>query len=70
MPTDEKFIEFLWNIKEHCTFIRDKHEGCKNCRFFQLGKAPLCQFRMLADRLSESTPKYWDMEEIERVIRL
>lgn len=67
--TDEKVIEWLKKIKESCQKLRDS-KGCLQCKFFHFRNGrPYCQFRMLADRLSLS-PKNWDMDEIERIIRL
>ena len=60
--TDEKFIELLRKIKEHC----EKQCKCCDCKFYANGE---CQIMFLAIELSEP-PSAWDMEEIERIIRL
>lgn len=62
MMTDEKFIEWLRKIKEHC----NNRERCSGCVFdSECG----CIFIALAMELCD-TPNDWDMEEIERIIRL
>lgn len=67
--TDEKVIEWLRKIKEHCKKL-SASEGCGQCKFFYLKNGrPYCQFRMLAGQFCLS-PKNWSMEEIERIIRL
>lgn len=66
MPTDEKFIELLRKIKENC--IRQKPEnGCPNCPF---AIKTHCQVDKLVDELFKTSPYEWNMEEIERIIRL
>ena len=62
--TDEQFIEWLWKIQEHC----DKHE-CEKC-IFCLNEDRDCQIEKLTKLLNWSFPNQWDMEEIERIIRL
>lgn len=60
---DEKFIEWLWKIKELC-----KNTKCKNCPFsIEYG---CCQIDDLVDVLQADSPRDWNMEEIERIIRL
>ena len=63
MPTDEQFIELLGKINKFCKATPDC-DGCK----FDCG-ADGCAFEVLADALSEM-PCNWNMEEIERIIRL
>ena len=63
MPTDEKFIEFLWKINKHC---ESYGLSCSGCKFYVNDD---CQISCLADELKE-TPMAWDMKEIERIIRL
>lgn len=69
MPTDEKFIEWLSEISVHC-FMQ---LNCKCCRFYHAEADPsgeyCCVIRSLATRLSKA-PSEWNMEVIERIIRL
>ena len=62
MPTDEKFIELLRKIKEHCINI----EKCQKCTFWT---GERCQISMLAESL-DTVPCDWEMEETERIIHL
>lgn len=72
MPTDEKFIEWLRKIKEYC----EKQCNCSNCPFSIKEKneydveVDSCQVETLAFNLYIEPPNDWDMEEIERIIRL
>ena len=63
MMTDEQFIEWLRKIKEFC-----QNTTCTNCPF-GIGYG-CCQIRYLLDELQANSPLDWDMEEIERIIRL
>ena len=64
--TDEKFIEFLRKIKEHCASLTYPCEGCK---FKASSEETECQITQLLDTLQEP-PCDWNMDEIERIIRL
>ena len=63
--TDEKFIEWLRKIKEHC----ESCDRCSKCKFLGNDTNRMCIFSEIADLLSE-LPQNWDMEEIERIIKL
>ena len=70
MPNDEKFIEWLRKIKKICNCNPD----CCNCPFsvkdVHCQSTILnCQITMLTNEL-EDLPEDWNMEEIERIIRL
>lgn len=69
MPTDEKLIEWLRKIKEHC----EKHE-CNKCQFNikkKYGDYYSCQVIDLFDYLDGcGNPRCWNMEKIERIIKL
>lgn len=65
--TDEKLIELFRKIKGHC----QSKEWCPSCPFFD-EKDMLynqCQIMNLGSILS-NVPSCWNMEEIERIIRL
>ena len=66
--TDEKFIEWLRKVKEYCKSYRI----CEGCKFHITDKQGSvdCHFKKLAFHLWRNTPNNWDMEEIERIIRL
>ena len=68
--TDEQFIELLWKIKGLCSCKRD----CCDCPFgvqdVHCQSTILnCQITKLTNEL-EDLPEDWNMEEIERIIRL
>lgn len=67
--TDEKIIELLSEIGLHC--FMQVH--CKYCRFYHAEADSAgeycCVIRSLATKLS-NVPSEWNMEEIERIIRL
>lgn len=65
MPTDEKFIEWLRKIKEYC----ESCDRCSKCKFLGNDTNRMCIFSEIADLLSE-LPQNWEMEEIERIIKL
>ena len=65
MPTDEKFIEWLRKIKEYC----ESCDRCSKCKFLGNDTDRMCIFSAIADLLSE-LPQNWEMEEIERIIKL
>lgn len=65
LPTDEQLIELYRNIKKHCI------PGCRNCKFklFECDRYIECQVFNLIKSLSGS-PYEWNIEEIERIIKL
>lgn len=68
MPTDEEILEWLRKIKEHCKSCK----LCDGCKFQLTDKNSKndCQFKRLAFYLWRNTPYFWEMEEIERIIKL
>ena len=62
--TDEKFIEWLRKISENCV----RHSTCTGCPFITNTKD--CQVELLTEELNRHYPNEWNMEEIERIIRL
>ena len=62
LPTDEELIEQFRKIKEHC-----KSNNCEDCKF-KTSKG--CQMVLLIYELSDSSPSCWNMDEIERIIKL
>ena len=67
MTADEKLIEWLRKISDHCA----KCCGCKGCKF-NLGHDSNeihCQIRMLCIQMSAELPIAWNIEEIERIIK-
>ena len=64
--TDDQFIEWLRKIKEHCDSIR---YPCAECNFRTNYSMNACQIKDLFDEL-KILPASWNMEEIERIIRL
>ena len=63
---DEKTIEWLMKIKEQCKNVRCKCEVCK----YSIYDGDGCKALSIIDRLIDIPPHIWDMEEIERIIRL
>ena len=66
--TDEQFVKFLKRVKETCRV----RKTCEGCRLLLPKTDPCftrCQARKLFNRL-DSQPGSWEMEEIERIIRL
>ena len=67
--TDEQFIDVLRKLHNYCESYRKKGDGCTGCKFLCLDEYGKCQFRILA-YLIHRPPVSWNMEEIERIIRL
>ena len=63
MMTDEQFIEWLRKIKEHCM-----SHACSNCPFNTDYR--YCQINALVDELQKDNPDEWNIDELERIIRL
>ena len=70
--TDEQFIEWLRKIKEYC----GKYIGCYECplqlkeNYYYGDTSTCCSVILLGYLLSDTMPENWDMEEIERIIKL
>ena len=68
--TDEKFIEWILKISDHC--YDQMH--CEDCRFYHeeadCEGIYVCVIRALARQISDEPPCDWNMEEIERIIKL
>lgn len=62
--TDKKIINFLAKIQVYC----DKHACKNNCKFYDRRMCE-CKMRILGNRLIEADPEYWDIKEIERIIK-
>lgn len=63
--TDKQIIETLNNIKAHC-----RGRECENCTFKTSDKEKYCcQITLIVKEMS-TTPSQWDMEEIERLVKL
>ena len=68
--TDEKFIELLRKIKEYC---HDSYIGCLACPFNVVNAKNYnsCQFLEIAAELScASNPANWNIDEVERIVKL
>lgn len=64
--TDEQFIELLRKIKVICK----GHEDCNKCIFENNYEMDGCIIKALIAELNWNTPDNWNMDEIERIIRL
>lgn len=67
--TDEDLIELLRRIKQACK----THPSCHNCSFdneIEIKSGYSCQIRALVKTFGKTAPSDWDMEEIERIIKL
>ena len=63
--TDKQIIEMLNNIKTYC-----RHRDCYDCTFeFSKTSNSCCQIMLLVKEMSV-TPSQWDIEEIERLVKL
>ena len=75
MITDEKLIELLMKIKEYCTYDNSPYKCNRiDCPFnftdeFLNLKINECQISEIG-RVISRVPRGWNMEEIERIIRL
>ena len=61
--TDEQIIEILQNIQRNC-----EDNCCDYCEFYLGGEDSECQIGKLVNELSRC-PKYWNIDEIERIIK-
>ena len=63
--TDKQIIETFRKLKEYCVSRRD----CGGCRFFYIKDKSrgYCQLEEFGWIFSIS-PKYWDMDDLERII--
>lgn len=65
LPTDEQLIELLWKIKNTCK----NNNACEHCPLKIEGICN-CHAERLLIELNGPYPCYWNMEEIERIIKL
>lgn len=71
LPTDEQLIELLGKIKGHCKNCSDCYlYGCVFYNNERIYKNWRCQIIALITLLDETSPCDWNMEEIERIIKL
>ena len=64
--TDKSFIEILKENKEYCI---EHKTSCLNCKYLRdYGTYYECCQIEFFDRLT-TMPRYWDIEEIERLLK-